>query len=66
MKMINFALVASASTRTGLIIVNVRRDLGKMADGVSMLTNVKFKMEIVKNSASILKVSFIIEINENQ
>ena len=59
MKMINFALVESVSIRTDLIIVNVRRDSGTTADVVLMLTNVKFKMEIVKNSASIPKVSRI-------
>ena len=57
MKMINFALVESVSIRTDRIIVNVRRDSGTTADVVLMLTNVKFKMEIVKNSASIPKVS---------
>ena len=57
--MINFALVESVSIRTDLIIVNVRRDSGTTADVVLMLTNVKFKMEIVKNSASIPKVSRI-------
>jgi len=58
-KMINFALVESVSIRTDLIIVNVRRDSGTTADVVLMLTNVKFKMEIVKNSVSIPKVSRI-------
>ena len=57
--MINFALVESVSIQKDLIIVNVRQDSGTTADVVLMLTNVKFKMEIVKNSASILKVSRI-------
>ena len=58
-KMINFALVASASIRTGHIIVNVHQVSGTTADDVLMLTSAKFKMEIVKNSASIQRVGFL-------
>jgi len=54
-KMIHFALVASVSTRTDHIIVSVRPGSGTMADDVLMLTNVKFKTEIVKNFVSIPK-----------